>query len=150
MPSYMYLDNDNVLLMIHNQKIFLCNFSSLKNLFLIQIQNVSNDSDEYPIQYGGLNLCAIAESLLKKLSPLKQLTKDEISVIRAKIENPDGEIVLGRGQRKKNIEQTRKQHCKLHPRKILVLSLSKAIKIANCTTNKKCVYTSNEIACETL
>ena len=33
MPSYMYLDNENVILMIHNQKIFLCNFSSLKNLF---------------------------------------------------------------------------------------------------------------------
>ena len=67
------------------------------------LQNVSNDSDVHPIQYGGLNLCAIAESLLKNLSPLQQLTKDEISAIRAKIENPDGEIVLGRGQRKKTL-----------------------------------------------
>ena len=79
--------------------------SLLKNLFLIQIQNVSNDSDEYPIQYGGLNLCAIAESLLKKLSPLQQLTKDEISAIRAKIEDPDGEIVLGRGQKRKTLNR---------------------------------------------
>ena len=79
------------------------------------LQNVSNDSDVHPIQYGGLNLCAIAESLLKNLSPLQQLTKDEISAIHAKIENPDGEIVLGRGQRKKNIEQPRKCNCRLHP-----------------------------------
>ena len=68
------------------------------------LQNVSNDSDVHPIQYGGLNLCAIAESLLKNLSPLQQLTKDEITAIRAKIENPDGEIVLGRGQRKKTLK----------------------------------------------
>ena len=69
------------------------------------LQNVSNDSDEYPIQYGGLNLCAIAESLLKKLSPLQQLTKDEISAIRAKIEDPDGEILLGRGQKRKTLNR---------------------------------------------
>ena len=67
------------------------------------LNNIMNDSDRHPIQYGGLNLCAIAESLLKKLSPLEQLTQDEISTIRSKVEDSDGASSSGNKRRRKTL-----------------------------------------------
>ena len=58
--------------------------------------NVTSDSDKRPIQYKRLNLCGIADFLMKKLSPLQQLTKDEKSILPTKIE--DEEIVPGSNQ----------------------------------------------------
>ena len=75
--------------------------NSDRNSVQIQgLQNIMNDSNTHPIQYGGLDLCGLADSLLKKLSPLDQLTENEINAIRAKIE--DHEIVVAIGKRQKN------------------------------------------------
>ena len=75
--------------------------NSDRNSVQIQgLQNIMNDSNTHPIQYGGLDLCGLADSILKKLSPLDQLTENEINAIRAKIE--DHEIVVAIGKRQKN------------------------------------------------
>ena len=44
----------------------------------VDINNVMEDSQSHPITFGGLLYCNIAESVLKKLSPLEQLTKEEL------------------------------------------------------------------------
>ena len=62
-----------------------------------------NDSNTHPIQYGGLDLCGLADSLLKKLSPLDQLTENEINAIRAKIEDHETVVAIGKRQKKKSL-----------------------------------------------
>ena len=67
------------------------------------LQNIMNDSNTHPIQYGGLDLCGLADSLLKKLSPLDQLTENEINAIRAKIEDHETVVAIGKRQKKKSL-----------------------------------------------
>ena len=43
------------------------------------LQNIMDDSNTHPIQYGGLDLCGLADSILRKLSPLDELTENESS-----------------------------------------------------------------------
>ena len=62
-----------------------------------------NDSNTHPIQYVGLDLCGLADSLLKKLSPLDQLTENEINAIRAKIEDHETVVAIGKRQKKKSL-----------------------------------------------
>ena len=78
--------------------------NSDRNSVQIQgLQNIMNDSNTHPIQYGGLDLCGLADSLLKKLSPLDQLTENEINAIRAKIEDHEIVVAIGKRQKKKSL-----------------------------------------------
>ena len=66
------------------------------------LDHAMEDSDTHPITFDGLIYCNMAESILKKLSPLDKLTKEELRTIVAKIE---AEEVLSqdlKGKRKRN------------------------------------------------
>ena len=67
------------------------------------LQNIMDDSNTHPIQYGGLDLCGLADSILRKLSPLDELTENEINAIRAKIEHPEVVAAVGKRQKKKSL-----------------------------------------------
>ena len=67
------------------------------------LQNIMDDSNTHPIQYGGLDLCGLADSILRKLSPLDELTENEIYAIRAKIEHPETVAAVGKRQKKKSL-----------------------------------------------
>ena len=49
------------------------------------------------------DLCGLADSLLKKLSPLDELTENEINAIRTEIEHHETVPVIGKRQKKKSL-----------------------------------------------
>jgi hypothetical protein len=50
------------------------------------LNSLQDDSDEHPFKANGIDICALAESLIKGFSPLETLTKAELASIVAKIE----------------------------------------------------------------
>ena len=50
------------------------------------LNSLQDDSDVHPFKANGIDICALAESLIKGYSPLETLTKAELASIVAKIE----------------------------------------------------------------
>ena len=50
------------------------------------LNDLQDDSDEHPFKANGIDICALAESLIKGFSPLETLTKAKLASIVAKIE----------------------------------------------------------------
>lgn len=65
------------------------------------LNSLQDDSDEHPFKANGIDICALAESLIKGFSPLETLTKAELASIVAKIEADEVSSQDLKGIRKK-------------------------------------------------
>ena len=70
------------------------------------LNSLQDDSDEHPFKANGIDICALAESLIKGFSPLETLTKAELASIVAKIE-ADEVSSQGIRQKKKTLKRVK-------------------------------------------
>ena len=73
------------------------------------LNSLQDDSDEHPFKANGIDICALAESLIKGYSPLETLTKAELASIVAKIEADEvsSQDLKGIRQKKKTLKRVK-------------------------------------------
>ena len=71
------------------------------------LNSLQDNSDENPFKANGIDICALAESLIKGFSPLETLNKAELASIVAKIEADEvsSQDLKGIRQKKEDFEK---------------------------------------------
>jgi hypothetical protein len=73
------------------------------------LNSLQDDSDVHPFKANGIDICALAESLIKGYSPLENLTKAELAFLVAKIEADEvsSQDLKGIRRKRKTLKQVK-------------------------------------------